>query len=169
MPNTNTQRQSPLPTRRTHRGSSPTRDRRTARNPSLSTPRILPSLSVIGPSPTLPPPKLPPVRDLLAFPWQALTSLFPPDASYGILPTPSPELDQASVAQDLFGNHGHSTWDALRPAHPVSAGTKRSHDYVEEFFTDMKKRRLTPSYDPRRSPCAIMTHVWLLILSDRYG
>jgi len=72
------------------------------------------------------------------------------DASYGILPTPSPELDHASVAQELFGGHGHPTWDTLRPAHSVSAGTKRSHDYgVEEFFTDMKKRRLAPSYDPR--------------------
>ena len=85
-----------------------------------------------------------------------------PDASYGALPTPSPELDQASLAHDLFGNHGRHAWEALRPAYPVSAGTKRSHDYdygVEEFFTDMKKRRLTPSYDPRKLFHAIATHV----------
>ncbi|KAF9654440.1 hypothetical protein BDM02DRAFT_154660 [Thelephora ganbajun] len=78
------------------------------------------------------------------------TSETPSGASCGVLPTPSPELDQASIVQDLFGNRGHPTLGSLRPAHPVSAGTKRSHDYaVEEFFTDMKKRRLTPSYDPR--------------------
>lgn len=30
-----------------------------------------------------------------------------------------------------------------------SRGTKRSHDAVDEFFTDLKKRRLEPSYDDR--------------------
>ena len=87
--------------------------------------------------------------------------LYPlPDCSYGALPTPSPEFDQASIAHDLFGNHTHPAWEALRPAYPVSAGTKRSHDYaVEEFFTDMKKRRLTPSYDPRELFCPLRC-VW---------
>jgi hypothetical protein len=100
-----------------------------------------------------------------------LTHPFPlPDGSYGVLPTPSPELDQASIAQDLFGNHSHPTWDTLRPAPSVSAGTKRSHDYaVEEFFTDMKKRRLTPSYDPRKLFLVVATHVRVLILPGRYG
>lgn len=41
------------------------------------------------------------------------------------------------------------TWEVLHADDaPVSAGSKRSHDYsVDEFFTDMKKRRVTPSYD----------------------
>ncbi|KAF9787063.1 hypothetical protein BJ322DRAFT_1003326 [Thelephora terrestris] len=82
--------------------------------------------------------------------------------SYNVLPTPSPELDEAAFARDLFGNHGPPTWDAPRHTHPVSAGTKRSHDYMEEFLTDMKKRRLTPSYDPhmaeRLSNLAYLSH-----------
>lgn len=159
MLNTNTQRRSPLPTQRTHRGSKSSHGHRIALRPGLSTRQILPSLSVIGPSPTLPLPKPLPVRDLLAFSWQARpydTFLFL-GASYGALPTPSPELDQASV-QDFFGNHGHPTWETSRATHPVSAGMKRSHDYgVEEFFTDMKKRRLTPSYDPRKLLHVIVT------------
>jgi hypothetical protein len=92
-----------------------------------------------------------------------MPSFYPTGASYGVLPTPSPELDQASLAQEFFGNHGHPTWETLRAAHPVSAGTKRSHDYaVEEFFTDMKKRRLAPSYDPRKWSHIILTRNTLL-------
>ncbi|OCB87889.1 hypothetical protein A7U60_g5026 [Sanghuangporus baumii] len=30
----------------------------------------------------------------------------------------------------------------------AAAGIKRGHDSVEDFFTDMKKRRVAPSYDP---------------------
>lgn len=45
------------------------------------------------------------------------------------------------------------TWDAMRSdGSSVHAGSKRSHDYgVEEFFTDMKKRRVNPAYDGRKS------------------
>ena len=32
----------------------------------------------------------------------------------------------------------------------LGAGTKRSHDTIEDFFTDLKKRRVNPSYDPRQ-------------------
>lgn len=42
-------------------------------------------------------------------------------------------------------------WEVLRPDDvSVPIGSKRSHDYsVDDFFTDMKKRRVNPSYDPR--------------------
>ena len=49
-------------------------------------------------------------------------------------------------------------WEALRPdGTPVvttAAGSKRSYaDYgMEDFFTDVKKRRVNPAYDSRRSP-----------------
>ncbi|KAJ8077705.1 hypothetical protein PM082_002138 [Marasmius tenuissimus] len=75
------------------------------------------------------------------------------DPSHLILPTPSPGLTPAH-------HYHHSpavdpsppTWQVLgRP--PVSAGLKRSYDHaeaynVEGFFSDMKKRRFNPSYDP---------------------
>ncbi|KAF9477510.1 hypothetical protein BDN70DRAFT_994884 [Pholiota conissans] len=73
-------------------------------------------------------------------------------AHFGLLPTPSPELGHAShhhaSSHDLFLHNQHpSSWD-VQPS--VSTGSKRSHDYnVDDFFTDMKKRRVNPSYDPR--------------------
>jgi hypothetical protein len=79
----------------------------------------------------------------------------------GILPTPSPELSPGSFghhgppgsAHELFLQNQIPSWEVLRQdgsTGPVSAGTKRSHDYgVDEFFSDMKKRRVNPSYDPR--------------------
>jgi hypothetical protein len=49
-----------------------------------------------------------------------------------------------SPTDDMFP---HNQWDG------TNTGSKRSHDYaVEDFFTDMKKRRMNPSYDPRKSP-----------------
>jgi hypothetical protein len=87
-----------------------------------------------------------------------------------VLPTPSPELDEAALARDLFGNHGHPSWETLRSAHPISAGTKRSHECaMEDFFTDVKKQRLTPSYDPRKFFSAISTPNGLLSLPGRHG
>ncbi|KAJ7109985.1 hypothetical protein C8R44DRAFT_801090 [Mycena epipterygia] len=76
------------------------------------------------------------------------------DGSYpNFPPTPSPDLSpppmhhhhhhsQHSPTDEMFiQNHG---WDG------TTTGSKRSHDYsVDDFFTDMKKRRLSPSYDPR--------------------
>jgi len=56
---------------------------------------------------------------------------------------------------------------------PVSAGTKRSHDYgVDEFFSDMKKRRVNPSYDPREYNTSIFLRAPLncdTIFWRRYG
>lgn len=154
MPNTDTPRQLPSPTLHTRRGSKPKHDNQAAQSPSLFTPPILPSFWVIEPSQTLQPPMLPPVRDLLAFLGKAVLLMLLAAASYNVLPTPSPELDPASLAQDFFGTHGPPTWETLRSGHSVSAGTKRSHDYaMEDFFTDMKKRRLAPSYDPGESSC----------------
>ncbi|KAI0756324.1 hypothetical protein C8Q80DRAFT_1127939 [Daedaleopsis nitida] len=59
---------------------------------------------------------------------------------FGVLPTPSPELD---YAQEAVSAHGRNQ------IIPVS-GSKRSYDYatMDEFFADVKKRRVTPAYDP---------------------
>ncbi|KDR85408.1 hypothetical protein GALMADRAFT_132105 [Galerina marginata CBS 339.88] len=83
-------------------------------------------------------------------------------ASFPLLPTPSPELGHPSAhphshhhhqpSHDMFmqSNPPLSSWDVLR-SDSVSTGSKRSHsDYnVDDFFSDMKKRRVNPSYDPR--------------------
>ncbi|KAJ3571392.1 hypothetical protein NP233_g3778 [Leucocoprinus birnbaumii] len=82
------------------------------------------------------------------------------EAHYGVLPTPSPELSHSPAhphqsAHDMFmPNQSVPSWEVLRHDGPssVSVGSKRSHDYgsgVEDFFTEMKKRRVNPSYDPR--------------------
>ncbi|KAF5368629.1 hypothetical protein D9758_002320 [Tetrapyrgos nigripes] len=80
---------------------------------------------------------------------------------FGLLPTPSPEL----VPAPPHHHHPHSrshhrsddlymqnvpAWEVLH-SEPVSAGSKRSHDdySVDDFFTDMKKRRVNPAYDSR--------------------
>ncbi|KAJ6520053.1 hypothetical protein C8R45DRAFT_953723 [Mycena sanguinolenta] len=61
-------------------------------------------------------------------------------------PTPSPDFSPPphgahSPTDDMFPT---GTWDS------TTTGSKRGHDYgVEDFFTDMKKRRLSPNYDPR--------------------
>lgn len=78
----------------------------------------------------------------------------------GSLPTPSPELPPAHhhihrspLREDLFGHSQISAWEFRSDPHAVhvSAGSKRSHDHdynVDDFFSDMKKRRVNPSYDP---------------------
>jgi hypothetical protein len=79
---------------------------------------------------------------------------------FGILPTPSPELSPGLShsgppvsAHDLFLQNQLPSWEVLRQdgsSGPASAGMKRSHDHaIDEFFQDMKKRRVNPSYDPR--------------------
>ncbi|KAI0639983.1 hypothetical protein C8Q77DRAFT_1046197 [Trametes polyzona] len=81
-------------------------------------------------------------------------------ADFGVLPTPSPELD---YAHEAAAAHHRSqmyriqpplpTWEVLPEdvqgrSVPVS-GAKRSYDYsVDDFFTDVKKRRVNPAYDP---------------------
>ncbi|KAI0066432.1 hypothetical protein BV25DRAFT_1848850 [Artomyces pyxidatus] len=61
---------------------------------------------------------------------------------FGILPTPSPEMMHQQTQLP--------TWETLRSdgSAAPSTGAKRSHDYgVEDFFADVKKRRVIPSYD----------------------
>lgn len=52
-------------------------------------------------------------------------------------------------------NQPMPSWEVSRTeGPPVPVGSKRSHDYgsgVDDFFADMKKRRVNPSYDPRES------------------
>ena len=69
-------------------------------------------------------------------------------------------LRQSAAAgqQQHTTNAGLPTWEVLRPdevsslgAIGAGAGMKRGHESVEDFFTDMKKRRVAPSYDPRGS------------------
>ncbi|KAG6832537.1 hypothetical protein H0H92_000166 [Tricholoma furcatifolium] len=66
-----------------------------------------------------------------------------------ILSTPSPELDRPSIhAHDAF--LPNQPWQDLPNNIAVSTGSKRSHDeYLDDFFTDLKKRKITPSYDSR--------------------
>jgi hypothetical protein len=79
-----------------------------------------------------------------------------------VLPTPSPELGHPSAhahshqshsSHDVFlPNHPMPSWDTMRNGQAsVPTGSKRAHDgyNVDDFFTDMKKRRVAPSYDPR--------------------
>ncbi|PFH54857.1 hypothetical protein AMATHDRAFT_134684 [Amanita thiersii Skay4041] len=81
---------------------------------------------------------------------------------YGLLPTPSPELDHSSAhMQSNYQTSQHDmyiqsqqlpTWDTLRPegtAASTPTGSKRSHDYTLDLITDMKKRRINPAYDSR--------------------
>ncbi|KAF8807786.1 hypothetical protein BYT27DRAFT_7098821 [Phlegmacium glaucopus] len=79
------------------------------------------------------------------------------DAYFTLLPTPSPELlhpsalphaHHPSSAHEIYlQNQPLPAWEVLRSE--PSIGSKRSHDYsVDDFFTDMKKRRVNPSYDP---------------------
>lgn len=91
---------------------------------------------------------------------------------FGILPTPSPELNhpmphhhQYSQSRDFWGAVGAvgggaaslPMWEVLRDDGTAAlssgaGGMKRSHDnVVEDFFQDMKKRRVNPSYDNRTS------------------
>ncbi|KAF5384876.1 hypothetical protein D9615_001339 [Tricholomella constricta] len=78
---------------------------------------------------------------------------------FGILSTPSPELGHPSAhhsshpSHEIFlQNQQLASWESMRPDGNASVptGSKRSHDYsVDDFFTDMKKRRVNPAYDPR--------------------
>ena len=82
---------------------------------------------------------------------------------FGALPTPSPEVTHLQVrrrfrsfqgAHNLFSLKTQlPTWETLRDdSSTPSTGIKRSHDYavaVEDFFQDVKKRRVSPSYNSR--------------------
>jgi hypothetical protein len=61
---------------------------------------------------------------------------------------PSPDLDHprhlTSSAYDLFLHNQVPSWDAHKPRN------KRSYDHaVDDFFDDVKKRKVAPAYDPR--------------------
>ncbi|PPQ71128.1 hypothetical protein CVT24_009864 [Panaeolus cyanescens] len=87
-------------------------------------------------------------------------------AHFALLPTPSPELGHPSAHHHPHHHHHHQSshdmfmpnpshmpsWEVMRSeSSSVPTGSKRAHDYnpVDEFFIDMKKRRVNPSYDPR--------------------
>lgn len=93
--------------------------------------------------------------------WTFLMGLGPDSqislADFGVLPTPSPELQHSAIHYQSQESHDvyriQPSWEVLRPdgsSVPSSSGVgnKRSYDY-EEFFTDVKKRRVNPAYDPR--------------------
>ena len=88
---------------------------------------------------------------------------------YGLLHTPSPEIsEQAAIRYpssdappsrvnlyQMQNHHQLPTWEVLTvdgtPNRTTGGGgAKRTHDEysVDEFFTDVKKRRVAPSYDP---------------------
>lgn len=80
---------------------------------------------------------------------------------YVTLPTPSPELEHnvhpsrhlPGSAYELFLQNQVPSWDGLKSSSQsiqAPVRNKRSLDYsVDEFFSDMKKRKVNPSYDPR--------------------
>lgn len=75
---------------------------------------------------------------------------------FGLLPTPSPEMHPLSIHHPHHTGHdGYidslPTWEVLRDE-PATAGMKRSSEYnidVDNFFMDVKKRRINPAYDHR--------------------
>ena len=93
---------------------------------------------------------------------QCHSKLYLVNSDFGVLPTPSPEIQHASVHFHNAESHEAyrlPSWEVLRAdgsaaSVPVSgAGAKRSFDTysVDEFFTDVKKRRVNPSYDSSTS------------------
>ena len=98
---------------------------------------------------------------------------------FSLLPTPSPELlhtpahphsHHPSSAHDIYLQN-QSAWEPSRSDSLI--GSKRSYDYgVDDFFTDVKKRRVNPSYDPRElSPFfySLCTSADILFFKFRYG
>lgn len=96
---------------------------------------------ILHPSPT--------VRSLSPF---TLSTQLMIGAYFTLLPTPSPELlhtpaHHPSSTHDIYLQN-QPAWETTRSDSLI--GSKRSYDYpVDDFFTDVKKRRINPSYDPR--------------------
>ncbi|KAI6007151.1 hypothetical protein EDD15DRAFT_2395258 [Pisolithus albus] len=73
---------------------------------------------------------------------------------YAILPTPSPELDRdvhfsRHVSAPTYHpfSPNHTSWDDAKTT-SVPTRNKRHLEYsVDDFFSDMKKRKVSPSYD----------------------
>jgi len=84
---------------------------------------------------------------------------------YAILPTPSPDLDPHGhharhISYDPF-LQGHNSWTDIKSSQsvPGHVRNKRSLDCsVDDFFSDMKKRKVNPSYDPRGCPYPFLAH-----------
>ncbi|KAG1760354.1 hypothetical protein EDD22DRAFT_1043907 [Suillus occidentalis] len=72
---------------------------------------------------------------------------------YSALPTPSPELEPhprhvPHSSYELFLQNQVPSWDGGKSDPRASNRNKRSLDYsVDDFFTEMKKRKVNPSYD----------------------
>ena len=93
-------------------------------------------------------------------------------AYFALLPTPSPELLHTPAhphshhppsAHDIYLQN-QPAWEATRTESLI--GSKRSFDYgVDDFFTDVKKRRVNPSYDPREySALLFFAHQFIIFL-----
>ncbi|KAG0704399.1 hypothetical protein DFH29DRAFT_912190 [Suillus ampliporus] len=77
---------------------------------------------------------------------------------YSALPTPSPELEPIAhpsrhvphSSYELFLHNQVPSWDGPKPDARASNRNKRSLEYnVDDFFIEMKKRKVNPSYDPQ--------------------
>ncbi|KAG2159632.1 uncharacterized protein EDB93DRAFT_1073496 [Suillus bovinus] len=73
---------------------------------------------------------------------------------YSALPTPSPELENhpsrhvPNPPYELFLHNQVPSWDSAKSDARASNRNKRSLEYtVDDFFTDMKKRKVNPAYD----------------------
>ncbi|KAG2154624.1 hypothetical protein DEU56DRAFT_769456 [Suillus clintonianus] len=74
---------------------------------------------------------------------------------YSALPTPSPELESNHPSRhvphssyELFLHNQVPSWDGPKSDLRPSNRNKRSLEYnVDDFFTEMKKRKVNPSYD----------------------
>lgn len=84
---------------------------------------------------------------------------------YAILPTPSPDLDPHGhharhISYDPF-LQGHNSWNDIKSPQSVQVHVrnKRSLDCpVDDFLSDMKKRKVNPSYDSRGCPYPFLAH-----------
>ncbi|KAI0095207.1 hypothetical protein BDY19DRAFT_916789 [Irpex rosettiformis] len=83
-------------------------------------------------------------------------SLSDASSDFGVLPTPSPEIQHSPIQYNTAESHDayriQPSWEVLRPdgtSGSIPTGGKRSFDAyaVDEFFTDVKKRRVNPAYD----------------------
>lgn len=80
--------------------------------------------------------------------------------AYDVISPPSPSsmhYPLGSLPNRSSAHHAPPslpTWETLRTdgSSTPSAGLKRSHDYnMDDFFSDVKKRRVTPSYDSSKT------------------
>ncbi|KAG1784182.1 hypothetical protein EV702DRAFT_1057903 [Suillus placidus] len=76
------------------------------------------------------------------------------DGHYSALPTPSPELEPhpsrhvPHSSYELFLHNQVPSWDSAKSDARPSNRNKRSLEYsVDDFFTEMKKRKVNPAYD----------------------